>query len=162
MDVQVPAILPPQQLQPMQPPQQQQQAMAALPAPTKNSKKKSKRNSGSNFGNGQVGAREDAICPNPSTYLPFAHAGQSTPQMRTLHKIVWVLQHQKKALAVDAIRSCLPGKKKAQIKEIDYLLTSYESYKYTKSEMVSGRKKWELCADAFPAEFWNMHWQRTH
>ena len=104
----------------------------------------------------------DAICPDPTTYLPFAHAGQSTPQMRTLHKIVWVLQHQKKALAVDAIRSCLPGKKKAQIKEIDYLLSSYESYKYTKSQMVNGRKVWALCPDAFPAEFWNINWQRTH
>ena len=82
--------------------------------------------------------------------------------MRTLHKIVWVLQHQTKPLAVDAIRSCLPGKKKAQVKEIDYLLSSYESYSYTKSETVGGRKLWRLCPKAFPAEFWNSGWQRTH
>ena len=101
-----------------------------------------------------------AICPDPTTYLPFAHAGQSTPQMRTLHKIVWVLQHQTKPLTVDSIRSCLPGKKKAQINEIDYLLSSYESYNYTQSTMLNGRKVWELLPSAFPPEFWNMQWQR--
>eukprot|EP00483_Globobulimina_turgida_P012279 UN12301 len=103
-----------------------------------------------------------AVCPDPTTYLPFAHAGQSTPQMRTLHKIVWVLQHQNKSLTIDAIRSCLPGKKKAQINEIDYLLSTYESYNYTKSTMVNSRKVWTLCPSAFPTEFWNMQWQRTN
>ena len=80
--------------------------------------------------------------------------------MRTLHKIVWVLELQTKPLTVDVIRSCLPGKKKASIPEIDYLLSSYEAYDYTKSSMLHGRKVWELLPNAFPPEFWNVQWQR--
>jgi len=129
-----------------------------------NKKKRYEKVSNSDVARKMNGAkpRIDAVAPSAATYFPFAHAGQSTPQMRTLHKIVWVLEHQKKAINVEAIRHCMPGKKKVSVKEIDYLLTSYESYKYTKSEEVSGRKAWKLCKDAFPAEFWNMHWQRTH
>eukprot|EP01083_Nonionella_stella_P031408 86019_1 len=103
-----------------------------------------------------------AIVPDPTTYLPFAHAGQSTPQMRTLHKIVWALQHQTKPLTIDVIRQCLPGKKKAQVNEIDYLLSSYQSYGYTKCVMLNSRKVWSLAPDAFPDEFWNTQWRRPN
>ncbi len=101
-----------------------------------------------------------AVVPASASYIPFAHAGQSTPQMRTLHKIVWTLQRQTKPLPVNLIRQCLPGKKKADITEIDYLLSSYESYKYTKSTIVNGRKLWELAPDSFPPRFWNMQWRK--
>ena len=101
------------------------------------------------------------MVPASASYTPFAHAGQSTPQMRTLHKIVWTLQRQTKPLNTNTIYQCLPGKKKGiSVTEIDYLLSSYESYKYTKSAMENGQKVWELAKGSFPPEFWNMQWRK--
>eukprot|EP01084_Bolivina_argentea_P114213 203391_1 len=102
---------------------------------------------------------ESMICPDTKTYKPFKQHAQSTPEMRSLHKIIWVLKHAHQTIPIsgDSIQSYLPGdkKKRPTVKKINELLSSYEKMNYIKSISSNCNiKKWELCPNSFPETFW--------
>ena len=87
-------------------------------------------------------------------------AGQSTPQLRKLHKMIWVLQFQKVGTFISSrdIRACMPGKKKPTIPEINEFLDYYVGCHWLLKKEMNGQKLWTINTtkkmEAFDAKFW--------